>query len=325
MHAGFFGVGHNFYPIVGAGQQAFDFGYGQILFQLQGDGLAVAAHGADAYAQTLHDGGAAAAEDFVGFNVAFPFFLGLAVAQVYVDPRNQAAGQRHAEVGFGVVGRAQEVGYFAVDIEDGAGGVGQFGGHLAVDGAHAADEFAHVFRARAGGGLVGHAGSPFHQAVLEQAAQTHEHEGNGAVAADVVFHAVLQGGIDYVAVYRVEYDYGIVIHAQGGGGIDPVAVPAGFAQLGIHGFGVVAALAGNDDVHFGQFGGIVGIKQGFGGLAEIGGVAAYVGGGEEIGFGDVGEIVFFAHTLHQNRADHAAPADKSYFLHNCSLMVKKCE
>lgn len=34
---------------------------------------------------------------------------------------------------------------------------------------------------------------------------------------------------------------------------------------------------------------------------------------EEKRFGNVGEVVFFFHTLHQNRTDHAAPADETYF------------
>ena len=85
------------------------------------------------------------------------------------------------------------------------------------------------------------------------------------------------------------------------------------------GFGVIAALASYDDVHFGEFGDVVGIQQGFVGLPEIGGGTAHVGCGEEMGFGDVGEVVFFAHALHEYGADHAAPADKSYF-HVCLLI-----
>ena len=323
MNAGFFFVGHDFHPVVCAGQDGFDFGDGQVFFQFQGDGLTVAAHCADAHAQAVDHGGVvAAAEDFVGFRAAFPFFFRLAVAQIRVNPRNQAAGKRHAEVGFGIVFAAQKIGNFAVDVENRAGGVGQLFGHLAVDRAHAADEFAHVFRARTGCGLVSHAGRPFDQVVLEQAAECHQHQRNGAVAADVVFHAVFEAVVDHVAVDGVEHDDRVVFHAQCGGRVDPVAVPAGIAQGLEHGFGVVAALAGYDDVHFRQFGDVVCVKQRSGYLTEIGGCAADVGCGEEIRFGDAGEVVFFAHTLHQHRTDHAAPADKSYF-HVC-LRVFVC-
>ena len=187
--------------------------------------------------------------------------------------------------------------------------------------AHAADEFAHVFRTRAGSGLVGHAGCPFNQIVLEQTAQSHQHQGNGTVAADVVFHAVFEAVVDDVAVDRVEDDNRIVFHAQGRSRVNPVAVPAAVAQGLEDGFGVVATLTGNDDVHFCQFGNIVGIQQCFGCLTEIRGSAADVGSGKEKRFGNMGEVVFFFHTLHQNRADHTAPADKTYF--HVLLLEKK--
>ena len=80
--------------------------------------------------------------------------------------------------------------------------------------AHAADEFAHVFCARAGSGLVGHAGCPFDQIVLEQTAQRHQHQGDGTVAADVVFHAVFEAVVDDVAVDGVKDDNRVVFHAQ---------------------------------------------------------------------------------------------------------------
>ena len=71
--------------------------------------MAVAAHRADTDAQAVDYGRiVAAAENFVGFRAAFPFFFGLAVAQIHVNPRNQAAGERYAEVGFRIVFAAQD-------------------------------------------------------------------------------------------------------------------------------------------------------------------------------------------------------------------------
>ena len=149
---------------------------GQVFFQLQGNGLAVAAHRADADAQAVDHGRiVAAAEDFVGFCAAFPFFFGLTVAQIHINPRNQAAGERYAEVGFRIVFAAQEIGHFAVNVENCAGRIGKLVRHLGVNRAHAADEFAHIFRARAGCGLVGHAGAHSTKR-LEQAAQRHQHQ-----------------------------------------------------------------------------------------------------------------------------------------------------
>jgi len=51
-----------------------------------------------------------------------------------------------------------------------------------------------------------------------------------------------------VAIHRIEDDDRIVLHAQRGGGVDPVAVPADGAQLGENLGGVIAALAGNNDI-----------------------------------------------------------------------------
>ena len=110
----------------------------------------MAAHRADAHAQAVDYGRiVAAAEDFVGFHAALPFFFGLAVAQVHVNPRNQAAGERYAEVGFRIVFAAQEIGHFAVDVENRTGRIGKLVCYLGVNRAHTADEFAHVFRTRA--------------------------------------------------------------------------------------------------------------------------------------------------------------------------------
>ncbi len=60
--------------------------------------------------------------------------------------------------------------------------------------------------------------------------------------------ALGQRVLDDRQVDRVEDDDRVVLHAQRRGGVDPVAVPAGGAQLGEHLGGVVAALGGDDDV-----------------------------------------------------------------------------
>ncbi len=49
-------------------------------------------------------------------------------------------------------------------------------------------------------------------------------------------------------VDRVEDDNGIIFHAQSGSRINPVAVPARRAQLRIDVAGVIATLAGDDDI-----------------------------------------------------------------------------
>jgi hypothetical protein len=97
----------------------------------------------------------AAAQDLVGLGHALPLFFGLAVAgRSLVDPGDQAAGQRHAEVRSRTSSRW--CGHLAVDLEDGALGVVQQRLDGGVQRAHAAQQLAHVLRAAARGRLVGH-------------------------------------------------------------------------------------------------------------------------------------------------------------------------
>ena len=111
------------------------------------------------------------------------------------------------------------------------------------------EEFAHVAGTGTGGGLVGHRGDPFDVSGFKEGADGHEHEADGAVAAYEVFLTAVEGGIDDGLVDGVENDGGAVCHAKGGCSVDPVAVPAGGTELGMDGFSVAAALAGEDHVH----------------------------------------------------------------------------
>ena len=272
----------------------------------------MAAHGADTHAQAVDWDflGAkvdAAAQDLVRFRARLPLFLRLAVAQVLVDPRNQVAGQRRAELldfirGIAVLGGQ----HLAVDFQDGGSGVVQQRLDGAVDGAKLRQQFAHVLRAAARGRLVCHRRHPVDQIVLEQAAQAHHHARDGAIAADVVLDALAQRILDDVQVDGVEHDDGVFFHAQGRGRIDPVAIPARCAQLREDGARVVAALAGNDDVALGQFGDVVGILEDGFILRHGRRRAARVRRREKHRF-DVGEIALFLHALHQDRTDHTAP------------------
>ncbi|MNI84914.1 hypothetical protein D3C73_1418580 [compost metagenome] len=88
-------------------------------------------------------GAVAGAENFVGLYSGFPLFLGLAVAQVGIDPRNEGAGQGHAKLGgvnAGALGREDLV----VDLENGGRGIVQFAADLVVEGAELVEEFTHV-------------------------------------------------------------------------------------------------------------------------------------------------------------------------------------
>ena len=120
-------VGDDLDPVVGGGEQAFDFGERHVLGQLDRQRLAVAAHRADADADAI-DGNrlvAGEAENLVRLGLALPFFLALAVAEVLVDPGNQAAGERHAEMLGGIGGAAERLGHAAVDFENGRRRIGE--------------------------------------------------------------------------------------------------------------------------------------------------------------------------------------------------------
>ncbi len=115
----------------------------------------MAAQRSNAHAQAIHRDHAAGAQNFVGFRLPFPLFTRLAVIQLLVDPRDQAARQRHAEViGWQHAGTAQ-LGDFAFDIEDGRSRVLQLFRHVIVQHAHLGQQLAHMARAAAGSRLIG--------------------------------------------------------------------------------------------------------------------------------------------------------------------------
>src|SRR5450830_1902407 len=196
--------------------------------------------------------------------------------------------------------------------------------HFGVQGAELGEQLTHVLSAAARCGLVGLGGHPFHQACLVQRAHTHQHAADGAVAAHPVVAALGERALDHGQVHRVQDDDGVVLHAQGGGGIDPVAVPAGGAQLGEHFGGVVAALCGDDDVAALEGCDVVGVLQNGFVLGLRGGLATGIRRREENGF-DQAEVAFSRHAVDQHRADHAAPTHQTYkitYLHHIALSEK---
>ena len=174
-------------------------------------------------------------------------------------------------------------------------------------------------------GLVGLGAHPLHQTGFVQSAHAHQHATDGAVAAHPIETTFGKGVFDHRQVHRVEDDDGVIFHAQGRGGIDPMALPARAAQLGKHLRGVVAALAGDDDVAGFEGVYVVAIEQ-LGFVFRHGRrCATRVGGGEKHGLDQV-EVFFGLHAVHQDRADHATPADQadsvSDFFHGVALSIK---
>ncbi len=129
--------------------------------------------------------------------LALPLFLGLAVGQLHVDPGDQATSQRCAER----TRWARLRGWSAATLRSmsrmAEAGRGQLIGHGGVYHAHALEQFAHVVGAAARGRLVGHGRHPLHQPRLEQAAQAHQQNGVGAVAANPVLAASGQLLLDH--------------------------------------------------------------------------------------------------------------------------------
>ncbi|MNT15627.1 hypothetical protein D3C72_1506900 [compost metagenome] len=103
-----------------------------------------------------------------------------------------------------------------------------------------------------------------------------------------------------------------------------MAVPASGANLGEDVLGVIAALAGDDDVALGQLGDIVRILELGVHRGHRRGLAARVGCGEEHRL-DQFEVALGLHAIHQHGADHAAPAHQTYQLlaHITPLCAKK--
>lgn len=96
---GFALVGHHFHPVVGLASRASISATGRSCSQLDGQRLAVAATCANAYAQAIDDDRAVAAAQATPLVSTPPFHSSAIclVAQAPLDPRNQAAGQRHAK------------------------------------------------------------------------------------------------------------------------------------------------------------------------------------------------------------------------------------
>ena len=285
------------------------------------------AHRSDADAQTVHGDliVLGTAQNLVGLNLSLPLFAGLAVTQVGVNPGNQGAGERHTELGGIQLAGALLSEDLAVDVQNCGCGVVQLLGDLVAQVAELCEHLTHVACAAAGSSLVGHGGCPLDQVVLEEAAQAHQQAGDGAVTADEVLHSGCQTAVDDVAVDGVQHDDGVIVHAQGGSGVNPQAVPASCTQLRVHSLGVATALSGHNNRVLTQLVNVVCVLQ-LGRLnyaVEGGRRATNIRGGEEDG-GNALEIAFLNHALHEDGAHHAAPANKTYRVTGIKVHGSQC-
>src|SRR5207237_1252744 len=103
-----------------------------------------------------------AAEDFVRLRTALPLLAAHSVAHVPIDPGNEAARERDAEMLLREVRIAQDAGHLAVDVENRRRRILEQAARRHVRLAHLHEELAHVLRTGAGGRLVRHAGHPLY-------------------------------------------------------------------------------------------------------------------------------------------------------------------
>src|SRR5690606_36570286 len=156
--------------------------------------------------------------------------------------------------------------------------------------------------------LIGHAGHPFEQILIEQTGQAHEHATYRAVSAYEILDTAAESSVDDGAIHWIENDDGIVGHAQGAGGVDPYAVPARCTQLWIDRRGVVAALSGKNDGELFQRFDVVGVLKRTGSVSPCRGCTARVAGRKNHRL-KKGKIILVAHALHEDGSHHATPTD----------------
>ena len=315
-------VGHDPDPVVAAGDQALYFGHRQVRLQFDRERLAVASHRADAHAQALdrHRAGLGA-EDLVGLDRRLPLLAALAVAQILVDPRNQIRRERHAEMRMReIVGRERGADR-AVDVENGRRGVAEQGRRRPVDRPHLLDQLAHVLRAGARRRLIGHRRDPLDGAGAHQAADRHQHQRHGAIAADEILDAILPRLAHDRQVHRVEHDDRALVHAQRRRGVDPAALPSRGAQARMHRLRVLTALGAHENRQLRERGDVVRVLHAAGRPADRRRGAAGLRRTEERGLDRI-EVAFLAHALQENGADHAAPTDDADSIHR--PMMNSC-
>jgi hypothetical protein len=114
--------------------------------------------------------------------------------------------------------------------------------------------------------------------------------------------------VNHVGVHRIENDRGIVAHAQRRRRIDPIPVPSALAQRCVDLGGVFPALATDQHVALREFAQVLRVLQAAAMTRLFGRGAANARRGKESSI-DALKIVFLAHPLHQDAADHTSPPD----------------
>ena len=119
FHGGGSFVGNHFGPWIGLADQLHDFIEWNILSHANGQSLAVAPHGSDTNTDSIDwNLRLGPTEDLVRLCFTFPFLAALTIAQVFIDPRNQAARERYTKVVDRKVGGPHRICDCLVDCQD---------------------------------------------------------------------------------------------------------------------------------------------------------------------------------------------------------------
>src|SRR5467141_1211432 len=311
-------VRNNSHPRVRLGEHLLDFVHRQISPEFYGERLAVATHCADAHANAVDwDRVSCAAKNLVAFRLTFPLFAALAVAEILIDPRQQAARKRKPELSAWQRSVPQRRGHRPIQLKDRGGRILQQRSRGLVHESDLLDQLTHVLGARAGGSLIGHRGHPFDEVRFQQAVHAHEHQAYGAVSPDVIAHVPGKRIPDQFHVDRIQNDDRVVPHAKSGCGVYPVALPARGTQLREHLVGVVAALTGDDDVHQRELSHALRVLERCRFLSDEWPELAHFRSGEKYRLHQC-EVALGVHALQQHRSDHSAPTDESDSFHRIS-------
>ena len=251
----------------------------------------------------------------VGFGRGLPLFAALTVAQILIDPGDQAPRQRHAELCPRKFLRRQGGADRPVYLQNARGGILQKRSRRSMQHAHLLQHFAHVLRARSRGGLVGHRRDPIDDSGAQQACNGHQHERHGAVAADEILDAAIPRGLHDRQIHRIQDDDRIFLHAQRRGCVDPIALPTRRPQAWMNGLGVFAALGADEHGQFCERRNVVGVVHHGFGRADLRPGGAGSRSAEKGGFDEL-EILLLAHTFEEHRAHHAAPTDDADLFHD---------
>src|SRR6267154_272174 len=308
-------VRNNSHPRVRLGEHLLDFVHRQISPEFYGERLAVATHCADAHANPVDwDRVSCAAKNLVAFRLTFPLFAALAVAEILIDPRQQAARKRKPELPAWQRSVPQCRGHRPIQLKDRGGRILQERFRGLVYESDLLNHLAHVPGARAGRGLIGHRGHPFDKVRFQQAVQAHQHQAHGAVSPDVIAHAPGKRIPDHAHVDRIQDDDRIFAHAKSGCCVYPLARPPRVTQLRKYLVGVVAALTRDDDIHQRELSHALRVFERCRFLSDEWPDPADTRSREKYRLHQR-EVVLGVHALHQHRSDHSAPTDDSDPLH----------